>query len=119
MAWTIRKGYDALFSGMPVWWQKRHDSGLMGAGILFGSIWDTDNNGEVLQFYQGNFFARYFIKTPVLCACWDVKRQMFCIQDAKLLVMAEEFHSTERKSNMPMTYCIRSRKAVPIWTYYY
>lgn len=118
-SWKIKRGIDALYSGAPVWWQERADAGLLGAGFLFGCIWDTDNNGEVIQFAQDNFFARYFIKTATLIGCWDRQRQMFVINNAKLLVMADEFHPIERKANRPMTSCTRNRKAVPIWTYYY
>jgi hypothetical protein len=123
MARKIYRGYDALFSGAPVFWKARADCGLLGLGFLFGSIWDTDNNGEVIQFQQGNFYARYFIKTEDLVKGWDVPTQRFVIDDARLLVMAEEFHPLERtkkhEGNKPRAFCTRNRKSVAIWTYYY
>lgn len=119
MVRKIHKGINALFSGAHVWWQARDDAGQDAAGILFGCIWDTDNNGEVIQFTQGKFFARYFIKTDTLVRCWDVSSQMFRINDAKLLVMADKFNPSERTANRPMTSCTRNRRAVPIWTFYY
>ena len=117
--YKIKKGYDALYSGAPVWWQARHDSGKMGAGILFGSIWDTDNNGEVIEFSHDSFYARFFITTNVLTKCWDVSRQMFVIDDAKLLGLVDETKHEEQKFNRPYAFCTRNRKSVAIWTYYY
>jgi hypothetical protein len=119
VAWKIKKGLDAIYSGAQVWWQDRDDCGQMGAGIIFGFIWDTPNNGVVLQFSQGNYYARYFIDFDLLVKSWNPDTQQFRIETAKLLVMADEFKSTERTANLPMTSCTRNNKAVPIWTYFY
>lgn len=114
----IRKGINALYSGAPVWWQDKADAGQDGMGIIFGCIWDTSNNGTVLQFKHGNFFARFFIKQDILVKCWSRVNQRFEISDAHLLVMAEAFYE-EQKTNLPRVFCTRGRRSVPIWTYYY
>lgn len=119
MAYKIKSGNAAIFSGAPVWWQEKADAGQMGAGIVFGSIWDTDNNGVVLQFTHGVFYARFFITSEALAKTWDVERQMFVIDDAKLLTMADEFHSEARLPTLPRIFCTRNHKSVPIWTEYY
>jgi len=121
-----RQGMRALYVGNQVWWQDRHDAGMMGAGIIFGSIWDTDNNGTVIQFPQGKFYARFFMKDIELVRAWNQENKRFEIKDAKLLAMADDFHPAQVKVGyncwtltQPRVFCTRNRKSVPIWTEYY
>lgn len=119
MARRIRSGVEAIYSGAPVWWQAKDDAGQLGAGFVFGSIWDTDDNGVVLQFTHGVFYARFFITSEALAKSWNVRQQMFYITDAKLISMADDFHSEARMPTLPRIFCTRNKKAVPIWTEYY
>jgi hypothetical protein len=123
MAKKIRNGVDAIFDSQPVLCPERTAAGLMGAGIVFGSIWDTDDNGVVIQFAQGKFFARFLIGLEELAKAWNVQEQMFIVELAqlKLLVMADESGQLHTKEGAVQPYagCVRNKRQVPIWTSYW
>lgn len=58
----MNSAIDHVFCGAAVWWPQRHRDGHNGAGQIFGTIWDTDNNGDVLLFEHGKFQLYFFTK---------------------------------------------------------
>jgi len=52
---------EGIYIGAPVWCPWRETNGLMPLGSITGFIWDTDDNGVVIEFDDHDFISRFFV----------------------------------------------------------
>ena len=115
--WKPENAIEAMYIGAHVWCRWRHDLGKMGAGEIYGFIWDTDNNGCIIQFDDGRFLSRYFIGFKKLEEAWQ--RQLFVVDAMDFVRIVPQSKVTKLQHVQVCWMFKRGRRRIPVWSQYW
>lgn len=103
---------DHVYCGAAVWWPQRHRDGHNGAGQIFGTIWDTEDNGDVLVFEHGPYHLYFFVRLDD----YEWNGDMLVVQQPMFM----ELHPRRMYlvSKSVGTFCTIKHgiRRVPVWT---
>lgn len=123
-AYNPENGIEGAFVGATVWWRQLYDDGLNGAGRIYGFVWDTSDNGAIIEFNQGVYTNRYFISFKELERVW--KNGTFYIDEAKFISIVTSRVWLVTNKVFPLGFIKRNQaglpkgkqQRVPVWTQY-
>jgi hypothetical protein len=94
----------------------RKDYGMEAEGIIFG--FPQDIRGAIIQFPQGEYYARYFITNEELAIAWRMDGVYRINQDnVKLIAMVKKKELTLDPNHVThIGFVSINRCKVPLWT---
>ena len=111
------KWLDNLYVSNPVFSQIRQDYGQEAEGVIFG--FPQDVKGAILQFPQGESFARFFITYEELEIAWRPDGVFRINQDnVKLIGVYPRVNQVLQRHGNSKTWVRVNRSRVPLYTCY-
>ena len=107
-------GIEGSYIGAKIWWRQLYEDGLNGAGRIYGYVWDTDNNGVIIEFPQVQYISRYFLTHSDLETTW--KEGMFYISEAKFIGIALNNPMLVTNKVLPLGVHRQNKQRIPVWT---
>lgn len=121
-AWQPETWYDGLFIGAEVWSRSRYESGLIASGKIFGVVWDSKENGAIVEFEQEGYWVRYFVNWKQFEEAWvtDGRRSIFSLGPDIRFVELREIKVYENLPAVEVVAKLRVKgKRVPVWSQYW
>jgi hypothetical protein len=115
-AYKPEKGIEAAYIGAPVWWRLLYEDGLNGVGMVFGVVWDTEDNGIIVEFKQDKFTSRYFLNWAAVEKAW--KGEILSLTEAQFMGIVPSHELRDIGKVRPLGSIKRNKQRVPVWTQY-
>jgi len=107
---------EGAYCGARVYSPWRESAGLISAGILYGFVWETDDNGVVFEFEHKEYLARFFIPFERLSNSWASNGLYYMASDVKFIGLVP-FRTYRKETKVrPRATFRRGRTRVPIWS---